>query len=483
MSSIQFFLSSAIPRMKRLANSLAMKIALTTLSWTTSLLFGFVAVVLMCWWLIPDEVLNPEAEAFSTVALAPPATDNAYFMIYGLGSSPELDPHAVGQKIVAAHDRLIAAEKSQDKYRPELFYGDNPLTFPKDSKRLCDPETENCLKLYQARRTEVEALTAEKRIYLDRYRKIREYDDFGAATAQQSLTAPIVAWWPILRMSDLVDGSIAMRMADKDTQEVALSELAAEVTSWKRLLQSNDIVITQMISVNTLHRKYLLACEIMNAYPEAVSTYPKLVEDITKPLLYTEANLATSMRIEALGTFTLLRDFGPNQFRLFFRDLPSLPIHAVFQLGGFRANASINRAYALFESSREHLTKSPKELLEGWERMTVRESELNALSLDAIFFNPIGRVFLSNNVATSRSPLRVGDLIGMTRLLDLQRRIIEGNVAREDVGAMISHADRGLMDPYTEAPMQWDATKRKISFVMQGKWFETFGNVTIDHYR
>ena len=127
-----------------------MKIALKTLKWIAGVLLGLVILIGLCWWLIPDEKLNPDADKFADTAAVPPAANNAYFMIWGLVASPELDPHVVGQQIVAAHDRILAAEKDLSRFKADAFYGDHPLTFPKDSKRFCDAEKENCLMVYQA---------------------------------------------------------------------------------------------------------------------------------------------------------------------------------------------------------------------------------------------------------------------------------------------------------------------------------------------
>ena len=102
-----------------------MKIALKIVKWIAGSLLGFIIIVGLCWWLIPDEELNLEAEKLMAIAPAPPAAKNAYFMIWGFEASPELDPHAVGQQIVAAHDRILASEKDLSKFKLEPFYGDN----------------------------------------------------------------------------------------------------------------------------------------------------------------------------------------------------------------------------------------------------------------------------------------------------------------------------------------------------------------------
>ena len=464
-----------------------MKIALNVLKWIAGILLGFIIIVGLCWGLLPDEELNPEAEKFMALAPAPPAANNAYFMIWGLTASPELDPHAVGQQIVAAHDRILASEKDLSKFKTDAFYGDHPLRFPKDSKPICNVEKDNCLKVYQAKQAELNAETAEKQIYLARYRKIREYEDFGAAMSLLNHQAHVPAWNPILRVSHLVDGDIALRMAIRDTQKAALEELAADVNSWRRLLQSNDWLITQMISVVALHRKYRLASEIMNAYPEVVTTYPAIFEKMTAPLLPGQTNVVSSMRAEAqfgAGTFRDMKQSGNFLSNSFFEGMPGPPLLAEFHLGGFRANASTNLAYASFKELLELFAKSPKAILEGQQAMLDRQAKLQSFSVGAVLYNPIGRILHAQEGPNmSQYAFRIADLIGLSRLVDTQRRIIAEKVPVENVGTALAKIGLGLMDPYTEKPMRWDATTKRVSFELQGKRFANYGYVTMDHYK
>ena len=464
-----------------------MKIALKILKWIAGALLGLVIVIGMCWWLIPDEELNPDARKFTDVAAVPPAAKNAYFMIWGLVASPELDPHVVGQQIVATHDRILAAEKDLSRFKVDTFYGERPLTFPKDSKRFCDTEKENCLMVYQAKRAEMLAQAEEKKVYLARYRKIREYEEFASAMSQTTFQTPIPSWNPILRMSDLVDGDIAERMKTKSTQKEALEELAAEVTSWRRLLQGDDWLVTQMISVATLGRKYRLANEIMDAYPEVVAAHTALLAKITAPLSPAATNVMSSMGAEARFTIGTFAGMEANQRFLsdsFFEGLPGLPLRAAFAAGGFRPNASTNDGYLIFKEAIDLFAKSPKQVLEGRAALVERQEKLSRLTLGAIFYNPVGRITIATHPSDfTQYAFRIDDIVGFSRLLELKRRVIEGNVALDKVPAALANAGPELMDPYTEKPMQWDAATKRISFAIQGKRYPVFGYVILEHFK
>ena len=462
--------------------------ALNITKWLLRLMLGFIVVVGLCWWLIPDEPLTPEADKFTSFSHAPPAANNAYFMIWGFAASPELDAHVVGRQIVAAHDRILAADKDLSKFKLEAFYGERPLTFPKDSKRICDlTKNENCLLVYQTKQSEVRTQSEEYKIYLARYRKIREYEDFGLALSQMSTQTPVAAWNQILRISDLVDGNIAERMKSKTTQRAALEELAAEVSSWRRLLQGDDWIITQMISVVTLGRKYRLASEIMNAYPEVVTAYPALMAKITAPLSPAETSTVNSVAAEArmvVGTFRGMQARGNFLEDSFFEGLPGPPLRAAFAVGGFRANATLNEAYRSFNELLVFLAKSPKEVFEGHKVLLDVQEKRTRFSLDAVFYNPVGRITNAHSTPNyTEYAFRVFDLIGLSRLLDLQRRIIEANVGPDKVSSLLAGTGPGLTNPYTELPMLWDPTTKQISFKMHGKRNVSFGYVTLDHLK
>src|SRR3989338_505644 len=116
---------------------------------------GFAALLLLLiiamglrWWLLPDEELDPAAVEFAATISTPPTEKNVSFLVWGFPASPELDPHAVGRRIVTEHDRLQAAQKSLAGFDPasSAFLGQTPLAFPADYKRLCSPQEEPCLQ-------------------------------------------------------------------------------------------------------------------------------------------------------------------------------------------------------------------------------------------------------------------------------------------------------------------------------------------------
>ena len=311
--------------------------------------------------------------------------------------------------------------------------------------------------------------------------------DFGVALSQASAQTPIPPWNQLIRIGDLIDGSIVARMESKNSQQAALEELAAEIASWRRLLQGNDWLITQMISVVTLGRKYALASEIMNAHPEVVADYPALIAKITAPLSPTETSVVTSVGAEArmvVGTFRDMEAKGRFLEDSFFEGLPGPPLRAAFAAGGFRANATLNVSFRYFQELLQFMAKSPKEVLEGHQALMKQQEKVASFSLRDIFYNPVGRITYSISPPNYfEYAFRVDDIIGTSRLLDLQRRVIEAGIAPDKVTSFVAAAGPGLMDPYTEKPMQWDAATKRLSFVGHSKRRAELGYVKLEHYR
>ncbi len=462
------------------------KTVINVLGWAGLAVLGFIAIVLACWWLAPDQKLDPEAEKFVTLAPVPPAEDNAYFILWGFPASPELDPHQVGQQIVAEHDRILAAEKGLDHFNMDSFYGPNPLRFEKASKYICQVSNWDCLAEFESKRAEILAATEKYRLYVARYRKIREYKEFGVALSQADFRSPVPNFQAVLRISELVDANIALKMTSAAQQREALQELAADIHSWRRIIQGNDWLLTQMISVVALHKKYRLASALMSKYPEAVGKYPDLFRLITAPLPVEQTNIIAATKAEARSSLNVFRTLSESAQCCVYDDgMSSQWLYAaMIHTGGLKPNASVNRAYGAFKSYTDFLSHSPKQIVEGLPQWDEGIANRVAFDAGAVFYNPVGRRILVNMFpGFTTYAFRIDDLIGLSRLVDLQRQIVEKSVPVADVPAFLAKAGPGLMDIYTEQPMHWDASTKRVWFALQGKRFDNSGYVTLGHYK
>jgi len=461
-----------------------MKTLRASLKWTAYCLLALVAAIALGWWLIPDEALNPEAARFVAQPAVPPSENNASFMIWGLTASPELDAHTVGRRIVAAQDRLEAAQRDSSEFNVQDFLGANPLTLPKESKPLCDAERENCLLVYQKMPAEIEPEITRRKVFLERYRSIRNDEEFVTANSKITEATVLPNWRPVVHMSELVNASIALGMRSIDKREVALKELSADVRSWRKILTANDWLITQMIAANALHRKYRLASEIMNAYPEVIDLYPDLMKTITAPIPVAAATIVSAVKTEARASMQYLWNLGLRDQSIslwkFDRTNAEDILGPIGAKVAYQPQASINDAHAAFSIITSHLTKHPKEYLATDAAFKEELAQITRFRPKDIFFNFAGRLGLSTGLPDfSKYYFRMYDLVGLSRLVDLQRSLIGAKVAPHQVVGSLASFGTELLDPYTEQPMQWDAGSNQLSFVLHGKRFANFGFVDV----
>lgn len=430
---------------------------------------GLAGFVIAGWWLQPDEALNPEAEKLMALRPAPPAARNAYFMFLALDAPAGLDAHVVGQEIAAEHARRVEALEAAPLMPFSLFMATNPSSFNGNPRlkvrgpypmHFCDIAKQNCLAAFQGIRPQIEAHLALNDLMLDRYVSIRNYPEF-----HEPITSGDAGL--VLSFSKFVDASIAWRVAAPATREAALIELAAEITSWRRILRECDSLLTLHLSSGHLYRKYRLASEIMAAYPVAVREYPAIFSEITSPLPVGEANLLRVLK----GEFRL----AAQAYR--FEGKEDDPGMLMILAKGYRPNATINLYFKLLSRRLQLYAKPPGEILEGHADL---EAVFDPVKAGTLFYNPVGKLeaYVWASEFSSYS-FALHDLVGYSRLLDLQRRMAEGNIEPKDSGELIADAGPELADPYTGRRMDLDATAGALSFPGHGRMIAKGGKVAV----
>jgi hypothetical protein len=444
----------------------AFRIALKIFKWLAIGIVSLVIIVVACWFFVPDEKVNPEGEKWLARQAAPPAEQNGYFLLWGLLASRELDPHETGQKIVAEHERQLATDIGLAKFKPETFLGAQPLK-AKATRKRCQIEIEKCLPFYQVTRTDYKTDIANHALQMERYRSLRGYPKFSEKVMTYTVTSPLPYYSTFSTMSDLVDADIGFNIATPATRKRALEELALEIELWRRIARESDALITQMIAVNLLNRKYHLASEIMEAYPEVVRQHPDKMAEITAPIPLNESTLTRPLQNE-FRLFAQLFGNLDRASKIMYsnEDFNGKLQDAMLRVGAFKPNASINQAYIRFDETIKLCNKSPKEAVAGraalMERLSTAEWKPQTL-----LFNPIGRMLEVDSAPDFTSyAYRLFDLVGLSRMVELQRRSI---VEARPTGRLPNRPVKDVLaNPYTEQPFDWDVAKGTISFIGHG---------------
>lgn len=438
------------------------------LKWLLVAALGLLVLLLACWFLLPDETLHPQAQK---ILAAPPRVapeQNAFYLLWGLPASPELDPFQVGRQVVAAQLATFREKGQQAQFDPASFYGAKPYQGRIPSSLYCDTgrKTAHCLTALQAHRSELDAQRRAQDVYVQRYRALRNYPHFEQ-TMTPSPAAPLLRWQTVLVLSELVDASIAFDMEHPVRRAAALAELQAEITLWRRIGREADFLIDRMLIAVLLHHKYRLLSELLTDYPAIADQHREMVAQMTAPLTLADTDLKRVLngefRVGALELGNMAQEpklmprIGPDPepsrwteklaFRLFMR--PTASLNLIFsQLtasGNFYAQSAANiesQSDAFFETY-----------------------QISYLDPRLWLYNPMGKILTSLPGPNLNSySLRLHDLAGYTRLLELQRQIAAAHLSGEKVGSFLTSVDASLRDPYSGQPMTFDPASHTISF-------------------
>ncbi len=439
-------------------------------------------VVLACWILLPDETLNPDAQRIIEAKPIVPPEQNAYYALWGLKASPELDAFEVGRQIVAAQAMAIQTKGYWADFNENSYLGASLLKTPKMRsgptlfcKRVA--ETPNCLASFREHRSEIETELRDLDSYVQRYRSLRNYPHFEEVMV---LTAkmPFIAWAPVAHLSELMDAKIALDMAEPSRRELALNELQAEIVLWQKVGSSSDLLITRMMAASLLRKKYRLASELLSTYPEVALEQKDLLSKITRPLVDADTSVKRvfdgEFRFGAMMTQNLKSqiDVDPDGGSAWL-DLPR-GLNKFMFLVGFKTNATINLQYARLSAVGNFYSKSGPEIADSVDAFQKEPLTLNKFDPRTWMYNPVGKI--EALVATPEYGIyayRLHDLAGYSRLVELQRQLALNRTPPEKMAEFIAAADTNLSDPYTGKPMAFDPVAQTISFTPRGTRVES----------
>jgi hypothetical protein len=439
------------------------------LKWIAYLMAAMLVVLFAAWILVPDESLDPDIALLIARPAAAPVDDNGYFAWWGMRASPELDPHAVGQKIVIMHEQRVAAGATLNAFIVDDYLGATPLPLPADTGR-CTTDQKNCLLFYRGLADRIAADTETFMHALARYRKLRGYTQFSERVMSPTLESPQPDYSMLTAMSYLVDGGIARDVAAPASRKSALLELASEIRMWRNTLAHSDTLPTQMVAVAVLHRKYRLASEIMAVYPDTAHVYASLLRDITQPLPLQQISLTRPLASEFRLGARVWQTLEQMPFNSEAAPQASDRVRAAVMRMSYRRNATVNRMHAMYRRNLVFLTLPPAEMRARQKEYQALQADIDPWRPDVLLYNPLGKILIGvGSVDYSDYAFRIYDLVGLSRLLEIQRRIADAGVRHEHVPEFLLQLDAGLANPYTARAMNFDAASGMLSFAGYGK--------------
>jgi len=439
---------------------------------------GIFLVGASCWLWLSDEALNPDVQRAMTALPSIPPEQNAYYPLWGLNASPELDAFEVGKTLIAAQAEAVKANAKAKIYdvqfSPLPYLGVKPMLIRQSPQRYCKPlgDTPNCAAVLREHRDSLETELRTKAVYVQRYRNLRRYEYFEDAMIATP-NAPLLPWQSTRYISELVDADIVFNMAQPPTRAAALAELHAEMRLWQKINRGTTSLITRMVSTPELANKYRLASEMLLEYPEIAIEHRDIMAKITQPLTNEDTQMGRvfmgEFRFGAafIETVHLLPDIENNLAS----DERALPpwLHRLQLAAAFKPNATLNAQYTRMRLAGDFYSQSAAAIAAGQSEF---DKKINYSMLDPAFwlYNPIGKISLNVSLPVFSSYVyRIQDVAGYSRLVELQRQLALNRTPLAKVGEMIAATDKNLYDPYTQKAMAFNAVTQTISFATNNK--------------
>ncbi len=445
------------------------RVMLRVLGWLVGTLLASVGVVLACWWILPDEDLLPEARAVLEAKPKVPPEQNAFYAMVGIAASPERDPFQVGRQIV---ERQVAFVTEKGPMAEGLKYDDlKGLSLSAKPFRLKRCDTlgmasggETCLERLRQQQLLLAAEQQAHATLLRRYRDLSRYPHFENTLAPSAGTGLLVDWSSVIDASTLTDAAIAQEVGVTAKQASVLLALHDDLLLWRRFGRDANTLLDRMLVTSILSRKLQMVSDLLREHPDLARNHKDLLVSIALPLDPNEIDLLRPLDGELRFSSSLIHAaFAPGAGTMTFTT--GIWADAVNFLGrkAMRLNATYNMRF-------RHLRKLADLNLQGGAALLAQQAEIDEKQRTIhwgdprhYLYNPAGKIMFAVGTSLQASyGYRMQDLLGFSRMVELQRRLAADGISGDAVAAYIGKSGTELPDPYTGRAFRYDASQRKI---------------------
>lgn len=476
----------------------------TLIRWSLRLLALLFLLVLLTaallWWSNrhDDELLPQVKEAMHFEApTARSMQDNAFFTALAIQAPADADPHAEGERLYAQElQRWIAflhgkaddaaachtAHTTGDVNDSAKDLAEDPAAdpacrqaspspappLPADWAALqCTVKVPDCLAHYQAHAQAIEAALASHAHWQQRYLSLADFPRYQPVyTPHPGALGHFTA---LIHSSEMLGMRAALLLADQsdealsatpEAMQQALQLLAQNARIHRRLIAGGHSLLHAMVLQAMQVRQWRLLNALMRAYPQTLRTHAAQWQTLWDELLApAPIDAEAALAYEAQTVLMTLNILPPSE--LFAP--PSWRQSLWLRMGaiGYLRNATLNGLWQLFEPARK-LAGMPAH---SW---PAREQLIDPIPTPSPWSvrNFAGQLLLQIWDAEIFIDYleRMHDADGFRRLLHLQWLALREGVRAADMPAWLQASPAELRDPYTQAPMEWDAASTSLGF-------------------
>jgi hypothetical protein len=395
-----------------------------------------------------------------------PNGENAYVYLLGFSAPANQDPAEVGARRLAwleafdANTDPIKTDPLQN--RVSLIELASPAArqmkevCQRDDRQACASEFESAAREWQA--NDVEALA------------LRRYDVLRSRTAWRE-TAPLDLHAPLPPFADVMQAQrlaflrLMQQAAAGDAAQIGRM-LRADFAFWRAVQNASDNLITKMIAVAGLRNHFFYSNLVLRRLP-ADKVLQAVPPDWSREFSIEERSMLRVMAGELLFVENTLRHYKDGE-------------EATMLLEeGFASDGLGGRLFSILARPMFQLQDQVNTYAERYDRLALQfavpmsqysrakqtlEKELPPKAFPSRVYNVTGDALRTLDDGTSYLdyPFRVAGIEGMRRAALLVAKLRSRAIVADAVAAELASSE--LRDPYTDAPFQWNSSRRAVIF-------------------
>jgi hypothetical protein len=399
-----------------------------------------------------DRELTPQARALFARPSEAFSKDSGWALIYGFDAPPGVDPRAHAEA-----QRKKATARSQGA-KPAAVA--NEIDVQAADEVLCQPQKDDCTRVFRARPDAVADLVADNGELLRRYDELLRARGLADNTEVLEYYVSGAYFNRVLR-TQLVRLSQVGEAAGAGRNDQAIAWLEADAAFHRRWLEEAGSILTKMLAVRSVSRDLLVAGQVARSATALSPAQWDALERVAAPLSRPERATAQVVAAEA-RFFSEILDRMIAEPRATSQAIDSPRWVATLLSATVKRNATLNFAYPLFAEWQALDAVETPDLAARIEE--TRASTRRAAESDWTWaYNYAGKGFAAEAIPDlSEYVYRVRDtdaLAAVVRcVISLRRAGVPRDSASDHVGRSSS-----CRDPYGGA-LQWDPVALELSF-------------------